>query len=138
MPFITQTAIGIREYLSVFGGDYDTPDGTAVRDYIHVVDIAKAHVFAIERMIENKGKANLEVFNLGTGHGFSVLDVIRSFEKVTGLKLNYRIVARREGDVEKVWADTHYANAELGWKAVKSLDDMTISAWNWEKRLAGK
>ena len=89
-------------------------------------------------MIENKGKANLEVFNLGTGHGFSVLDVIRSFEKVTGLKLNYKIVARRQGDVEKVWADTHYANTELGWKAVKSLDDMTLSAWNWEKRLAGK
>jgi UDP-glucose 4-epimerase len=135
MPFVTQTAIGIRECLSVFGGDYDTPDGTAVRDYIHVVDIAKAHVIAVERMIGNKGKSNLEIFNLGTGNGLSVLEVIHSFEKVTSIKLNYKIVARRSGDVEKVWADTHFANAELGWKAEKSLDDMTLSAWNWEKRL---
>ena len=138
MPYITQTAIGIRECLNVFGGDYDTPDGTAIRDYIHVVDIAKAHVVAVERIIGNKGKSNLEVFNLGTGKGLSVLEVIRSFEKVTGLKLNYKIVDRRPGDVEKVWADTHFANAELGWKAGKSLDDMTRSAWEWEKRLEKK
>lgn len=137
MPFVTQTAIGMRECLSVFGGDYDSNDGTAVRDYIHVVDIAKAHVIAVERMIGNKGKSNLEVFNLGTGNGFTVLEVIHSFEKVTGLKLNYKIVERRAGDVEKVWADTQFANAELGWKAEKSLDDMTLSAWKWEKRLAG-
>jgi UDP-glucose 4-epimerase len=136
MPFVTQTAIGIRECLSVFGGDYNTPDGTAVRDYIHVVDIAKAHVIAIERMIGNKGKSNFEVFNLGTGNGFSVLEVINSFEKVTGQKLNYKIVDRRSGDVEKVWADTQYANSELGWKAEKTLDDMTLSSWEWEKRLA--
>jgi len=136
MPFVTQTAIGIRECLSVFGGDYDTPDGTAVRDYIHVVDIAKAHVIAVERMIGNKGKSNFEVFNLGTGNGFSVLEVIHSFEKMTGQKLNYKIVDRRPGDVEKVWADTQFANKELGWKAEKSLDDMTLSSWEWEKRLA--
>jgi UDP-glucose 4-epimerase len=135
MPFVTQTAIGIRECLSVFGGDYNTPDGTAVRDYIHVVDIAKAHVVAVERMIGKKGKSDFEVFNLGTGNGTSVLEVINSFEKMTGLKLNYKIVERRSGDVEKVWADTSFANSELGWKAEKSLDDMTLSAWNWEKKL---
>jgi len=136
MPFVTQTAIGIRECLSVFGGDYDTPDGTAIRDYIHVVDLAKAHVVAVERLIQNKYKSDLEIFNLGTGDGFSVLDVIRSFEKMTKQKLNYKIVDRRPGDVEKVWADTCFANEELGWKAEKSLDEMTLSSWEWEKRLA--
>jgi UDP-glucose 4-epimerase len=136
MPFVTQTAIGIRECLSVFGGDYNTPDGTAVRDYIHVVDLAKAHVIAVERMLGNKGKSNFEVFNLGTGNGLSVLEVIQSFEKVTGQKLNYKVVDRRSGDVEKVWADTRFANEELGWKAMKGLDEMTLSAWNWELRLA--
>ena len=135
MPFITQTAVGIRESLKVFGGDYDTVDGTAVRDYIHVVDIAKAHVVAVERMIGDKGKSDLEVFNLGTGNGFSVLEVIRSFEKMSGEKLNYSIVDRRPGDVEKVWADTRFANEELGWKAERSLDDMTLSAWKWELKL---
>ncbi|NVO19754.1 MAG: UDP-glucose 4-epimerase GalE [Bacteroidetes bacterium] len=136
MPFVTQTAIGIRQCLDVFGGDYNTPDGTAVRDYIHVVDLAKAHVIAVERMMGNKGKSNMEVFNLGTGNGLSVLEVIRSFEKVTGLKLNYKIVDRRPGDVEKVWADTRFANEELGWQAKKTVDDMTYSAWEWERRLA--
>ena len=135
MPFVTQTAIGIRECLSVFGGDYNTIDGTAVRDYIHVVDLAKAHVIAVERMLGNKGKSNFEVFNLGTGNGFSVLEVIQSFEKVTGQKLNYKIVDRRAGDVEKVWADTSFANTELGWKANKGLDDMTLSSWKWELKL---
>jgi UDP-glucose 4-epimerase len=135
MPYVTQTAIGIRECLNVFGGDYNTPDGTAVRDYIHVGDLARAHVVAVERMLQNKGLSNLEVFNLGTGNGISVLEVIRSFEKVTGQKLKYKIVDRREGDIEKVWADTKLANSELGWKAVKNLDDMTLSAWKWEKRL---
>jgi len=136
VPFITQTAIGKRECLSVFGNDYNTPDGTAIRDYIHVVDIAKAHVVAVERMIEEKGKLDLEVFNLGTGIGYSVMDVIKSFEKVSGEKLNYKIVPRRPGDVERVWADTRFANEELGWKAEKDLDDMMLSAWNWEKTLA--
>ena len=135
VPFITQTAIGIREYLSVFGDTYDTPDGTAIRDYIHVVDLAKAHVIAVDRMINSKMKNDFEVFNLGTGNGYSVLDVIKSFEKVTGLKLNYRIVDRREGDITQVWANPDYSNNELGWKAEKGIDEMTLSAWEWEKAL---
>lgn len=138
VPFITQTAIGQRECLSVFGSDYDTPDGTAVRDYIHVVDIAKAHVIAVERMLSGKGKQALEIFNLGTGTGYSVLDVINAFEKVSGQKLNYKIVPRRPGDVEKVWADTRFANDELGWKAEKSIDEMMLTAWEWEKALADR
>ena len=135
VPFITQTAIGKRECLSVFGSDYDTPDGTAIRDYIHVVDLAKAHLIAVERMLGGKSKLNLEIFNLGTGTGYSVLEVIKSFERVTGKKLNYKIVPRRPGDVEKVWANTQFANDELGWKAEKTLDEMMLSAWNWEKSL---
>lgn len=138
VPFITQTAIGLRPALNVFGDDYNTSDGTAIRDYIHVVDIAKAHVVAIRRMIEMKGKSKLEIFNLGTGTGLSVLEVIQSFERVSGEKLNYRIVPRRPGDVEKVWADTQYANYELGWKAEKSLDEMMSSAWKWEQKLNSK
>ena len=136
VPFITQTAIGKRNCLNVFGNDYNTPDGTAIRDYIHVVDIAKAHVIAVERMLGGKTRLDLEVFNLGTGTGYSVLDVINAFEKVSGEKLNYRIVPRRPGDVEMVWADTRFANVELGWKAQKSLDEMMASAWKWEKALA--
>ncbi|MHC1778236.1 MAG: UDP-glucose 4-epimerase GalE [Lentimicrobium sp.] len=136
VPFITQTAIGLRQSLSVFGSDYDTPDGTAVRDYIHVVDLAKAHVVAVNRMIGKTGKSDFEIFNLGTGNGFSVLEVIKSFEKVSGESLNYKIVGRRPGDVEKVWADTSFANQELGWKAEKSLDEMMSSAWKWEQALA--
>jgi UDP-glucose 4-epimerase len=135
VPFITQTAAGIRKELSVFGNDYDTPDGTCIRDYIHVVDLAKAHVVAAERMIEDKNKANFEIFNLGTGNGFSVLEVVKSFEKVTGMKLNYKIVGRRAGDIVKVFSDTKIANEKLGWKAEKTLDDMMLSAWNWEKRI---
>ena len=138
VPFITQTAIGIREQLSVFGSDYNTPDGTAIRDYIHVVDLAQAHVVAVERMINKIGKKDVEIFNLGTGNGFSVLEVINSFEKVSKEKLNYKIVDRRAGDVEIVYADTTFANDELGWKAKKSLDEMMLSAWNWEKALAEK
>lgn len=138
MPFITQTAIGKREVLSVFGDDYPTPDGTAIRDYIHVVDLAKAHVVAVERMVQNRGKSNFEVFNLGTGNGYSVLEVIRSFEKVSGRKLNYKIVGRRAGDIEKIWADPSFANRELGWKAELGLDEMTLSAWKWEQTLAEK
>jgi UDP-glucose 4-epimerase len=135
MPYITQTAIGIREYLRVWGNDYNTPDGTAIRDYLHVVDLAIAHVIAIERMISKKNKEKVEIFNLGTGNGFSVMEVIQSFERSTGVKLNYRIMARRSGDVEQVWADTSFANRELGWKAEKTLDEMTLSAWNWELAL---
>jgi len=137
VPFITQTAIGIREQLSVFGSDYNTPDGTAVRDYIHVVDLAQAHVIAVDRMINEKQKKKVEIFNLGTGNGFSVLEVINSFEKVSGVKLNYKIVDRRPGDVEIVYADTKFANDELGWKAQKSLDQMMDSAWKWENALKG-
>jgi len=138
VPFITQTAIGKRDVLSVFGDDYDTPDGTAIRDYLHVVDLAKAHVVALDRIIQSKNKNEVEIFNLGTGNGFSVLEVIKSFEKVSGEKLNYRIVDRRPGDVEKVWSDTSYANKELGWKARKTLDEMMLSAWNWEKAINTK
>ncbi|MCK9204662.1 MAG: UDP-glucose 4-epimerase GalE [Bacteroidales bacterium] len=138
MPYITQTAIGKRDFLRVWGNDYRTPDGTAIRDYIHVVDLAKAHVVAVERMIANKGKKKIETFNLGTGKGASVMEVIQSFERSTGIQLNYKILDRRPGDVEKVWADTSFANQELGWKAEKSLDEMTYSAWKWEKALAAK
>lgn len=138
VPFITQTAIGLRQTLNVYGSDYNTPDGTAVRDYIHVVDLAKAHVVAVNRMMKEAGKPDYEIFNLGTGNGFSVLEVIQSFEKVSGQSLNYKITDRRPGDVEKVWADTSYANEELGWKAEKSLDEMMLSAWKWEQSLAAK
>jgi len=133
VPFITQTAYGIREELKVFGDDYNTPDGSAIRDYINVVDLSKAHVVAIKRLLGNRQKKNFEVFNLGTGRGNSVLEVITVFEKATGLKINYRIVGRREGDIEKVYADTRYANEELGWVAESSLDKTLLSAWNWEK-----
>lgn len=133
VPFVTQTAYGIREELSVFGNDYDTADGTGVRDYINVVDLARAHVTAITRLIENKNKANYEVFNLGTGHGYSVLEIIKTFEKATGVKVRYKIVDRRPGDIAMVYADTSYANDELGWKAEVPLDDTLRSAWRWEK-----
>ncbi len=135
VPFITQTAIGLREQLSVFGDDYNTPDGTAIRDYIHVVDLAKAHVIAIDRMIGDKMKKPFEVFNLGTGNGYSVLEAIKSFEKVSGRKLNYKIVGRREGDIEQVWANPEFSNRELGWKAERGLDEMMESAWKWELAL---
>ena len=138
VPFITQTAIGIREQLSVFGDNYATPDGTAIRDYIHVVDLAKAHVIAIDRMVNSKMKQQMEIFNLGTGNGYSVLDVINSFEKVSGQKLNYKIVDRREGDITQVWANPDYSNDELGWKAEKGIDEMTLSAWKWEQALREK
>ena len=138
VPFITQTAIGLRAQLSVFGDDYNTHDGTAVRDYIHVVDLAKAHVVAVKRMIDSKMKQSFEIFNLGTGTGLSVLDVIKSFERVSGEKLNYKIVGRRAGDVEQVWADPTYSNDELGWKAMKTVDEMTASAWKWEKVYRGR
>jgi len=135
VPYITQTAIGKREKLSVFGNDYNTKDGTPVRDYIHVVDLAKAHVVAIDRMLNGNQKQAWEIFNLGRGNGYTVLEVIGSFEKVTGLKLNYEIIGRRAGDIEKVWADTSLANRELGWKAELDLDEMMRSAWDWELAL---
>jgi UDP-glucose 4-epimerase len=138
VPFITQAAVGKRPALKVFGSDYNTPDGTAIRDYIHIVDLAQAHVVAVDRMIKKKSALDYEVFNLGTGNGFTVLEVIRSFEKVSGRKLNYEIVGRRPGDVEKVWADTSFANTELGWKAQRDIDDMMNSAWKWELALTEK
>ena len=137
VPFITQTAAGLRDELKVFGDDYDTPDGSAIRDYINVVDLAKAHVIAIERLLNGKNKSNYEVFNLGTGEGLSVLQVVKGFEKATGVKLNYKIVDRRAGDIEKIWADTTYANEELGWKAEIGLEETLLSAWNWEKKVRG-
>ena len=137
-PFITQTAIGKREQLMVNGNDYNTPDGTCIRDYIHVVDIAKAHIIAIQRLLENKNKSSFEIFNLGTGRGNSVLEVIKSFEKVSGKKLNYKIVGRRVGDIEKIYADSTLASVELNWKADKTMDDMMLSAWEWEVKLAEK
>ncbi|MDX9906086.1 MAG: UDP-glucose 4-epimerase GalE [Bacteroidales bacterium] len=133
VPYITQTATGKRPYLRVFGNDYNTPDGTPVRDYLHVTDLAKAHVAALDRMKEGKMKEKFEVFNLGTGKGYSVMDIISSFEKVAEMKLNYKVVARRPGDVEQIWADPTLANTELGWKAEKTLDEMLLSAWNWQK-----
>jgi UDP-glucose 4-epimerase len=132
VPFITQTAIGIREQLSVFGNDYNTPDGSCIRDYIHVVDLAKAHVTAVKRLLENRNRVNFEMFNLGTGRGISVLELIRVFEKVSGMKLNYKITERRPGDMEQIWADTSLANNELGWKAESTLEQTLKSAWDWE------
>lgn len=137
VPFITQTAAGLRDELKVFGDDYDTPDGSAIRDYINVVDLAKAHVVAIGRLLNGKNKKNYEIFNLGTGNGLTVLEIVNGFEKATGVKLNYKIVARRAGDIEKIWADTTFANEELGWKAEKELEETLLSAWNWEKRVRG-
>lgn len=133
MPYITQTAAGEREVLNVFGGDYPTKDGTPIRDYIHVVDLAKAHVLAMERLIQTKNKQNYEVFNLGTGKGSTVLEVIQSFEDATGIKIPYRIVNRRPGDVEVVYADPTLARIELGWKTALGLKEMTASSWAWEK-----
>jgi len=133
VPFITQTGVGLREQLSVFGDDYPTDDGTCIRDYIHVVDLAKAHVAALQRLLKGKNESNYEVFNLGTGKGSSVLEAIQSFERVSGKKLNYKIVDRRPGDIVQAYADTKKANEVLGWKAKSSLDDAMKSAWEWEK-----
>ncbi len=133
VPFITQTAAGIREQLSVFGGDYNTADGTCIRDYIHVVDLAKAHIAALE--YSHKMEESYDFFNIGTGKGHSVLDVIKSFEKVSGLSLNYQIVDRRPGDIEKIYADTTKVSKVLDWKAQYDLDDMMRTAWEWQKKL---
>lgn len=138
VPFITQTAIGKRECLSVFGNDYPTPDGTCLRDYIDIVDLAKAHVCAVDRMVEGKMKDGYEIFNIGTGRPVSVLELIKSFEKVNGVKLNWKFAPRRAGDVTAVWADPTLAEEELGWKAQRSVDETLAAAWAWEKRLAGR
>ena len=138
IPFVTQTAAGIRPVLSVFGDDYNTPDGSCIRDYINVTDLAKAHVVAVNRMTGGKMKKPFEIFNIGTGRGVSTLEVVRTFEKVNHLKLNYKIVGRRAGDIEAVWADPSFANEELGWKAEKSLDETLQSAWKWQQHLGKK
>ena len=138
LPYVTQTAVGIRECLSIFGDDYNTNDGTAVRDYIDIIDLAEAHVCAVNRMIEGKCKSNIEFFNIGTGNGVSVLELVNTFEQVNNLKLNYKIVGRRDGDIEAVWADASYANNELGWSAKVPLSETLLNVWNWEKRLNNK
>lgn len=135
VPFITQTGIGLRKELSVYGNDYPTPDGTAIRDYIHVVDLAKAHVVALQRLVENKNLDKVETFNLGTGTGSSVLEVITAFEKVSGKKLPYKIVGRREGDITSAYANTDKANNVLGWKAQSTLEESLASAWKWEQKI---
>ena len=137
VPFLTQTAIGRRECLSVYGNDYPTPDGTCLRDFIDIVDLAKAHVFAVTRMVEGRMKKDYEVFNVGTGRPLSVLELITTFERVNGLKLNWKFAPRRPGDVVAVWADPSLAERELGWKAERPLEDTLRSAWAWEKHLAG-
>ncbi|MDD3788792.1 MAG: UDP-glucose 4-epimerase GalE [Petrimonas sp.] len=138
VPYITQTGIGIRKELSVFGDDYNTPDGSCIRDFINVVDLAKAHVIAIARMLEDKSDEKVEIFNLGTGNGVSVLELIKVFEKVSGKPLNYKIVGRREGDIEQIWANPDHANNVLGWKAVETIEDTMASAWKWQQRLRQK
>lgn len=135
VPFITQTAIGKREQLSVFGNDYPTNDGTCIRDYIHVMDLARAHVVALKRLMNNEAESNYDVFNLGTGKGNSVLEVIQSFERTTGKKLSYKIAERREGDITAAYADTIKANSVLGWRSEKDLDEALESAWKWEKKV---
>ncbi len=138
VPYITQTAYGLRDELKVFGDDYDTPDGSCIRDYLHVVDLARAHVVAVDRLLEGRSRENYEVFNLGTGKGVSVLEAIRSFERVTGIKVRYTIAGRRPGDIEKIWADPSLANRELGWVTKRSLDNAMESAWEWEKQIRRK
>lgn len=138
VPFITQTGVGLREELSVYGSDYPTQDGTAVRDYIYVVDLAKAHVVALKRLLEHKNTHNYEVFNVGTGKGSSVLEVIQSFERISGKKLNYKIVDRRAGDITTAYADTTKANKILGWKSAYTLDEAMESAWRWEQKIRNK
>ena len=135
LPFVTQTAAGIRKELKVFGDDYNTPDGSCIRDYIYVVDLAKAHVKAVERMLTKQAAEQVEIFNLGTGRGLSVLEIVNTFMQVTGVNIPYQIVGRREGDIEQVWANPEKANKVLGWKADTPVGDVLLSAWNWEKKL---
>lgn len=136
LPFVTQTARGLRKQLQVFGDDYNTPDGSCIRDYIHVVDLARAHVIAVKRLIDEKSDSNVEIFNLGTGRGLSVFEILRTFEKVNNVKVPYKIVGRRAGDIEKVWADPSYANEVLGWQATETVEETLRSAWAWEQNLA--
>ncbi|MDM1499543.1 UDP-glucose 4-epimerase GalE [Myroides odoratimimus] len=138
IPYITQTAVGVREFLSIYGEDYDTPDGTCVRDYIHVVDLADAHVRALKRLLQKENVERVEAFNVGNGQGYSVLELVRSFEKVSGLTLKYKIVDRRPGDVDKAWADNTKVCSVLGWKPTKTLDDMLDSAWKWEQKVRSR
>ncbi|MCL1937959.1 MAG: UDP-glucose 4-epimerase GalE [Candidatus Azobacteroides sp.] len=135
VPYLTQAAIGIRKELSIYGNDYNTPDGSCIRDYIHVVDLAKAHVIALDRILENKSESRLEYFNLGTGKGVSVLELVYAFERATGVKVPFKIVGRREGDIEQIWADSRYANEVLGWKSVETIEDTLKSAWRWQLKL---
>ncbi|WP_421920974.1 UDP-glucose 4-epimerase GalE [Marinifilum sp.] len=135
IPFLTQTVAGIRPELSVFGNDYNTPDGSCIRDYINVVDLAAAHVVSIERLLKDQHQSNYEYFNIGTGAGVSVLEIIESFERSTGQKVPHKIVGRRAGDIEQIYADTSFSNKELGWKAEKSIDETLLSAWNWQQTL---
>ena len=138
IPYLTQTAIGIRPCLSVFGDDYDTPDGSCIRDFIYVLDLAKAHVAAMARILDGKNTEPVEIYNVGTGKGVSVFELIHTFEKCTGVKLNYKVVPRRPGDIEKVWGNVDKANKVLGWKAVHTLEEALSSAWNWQKKLREK
>lgn len=138
IPYLTQTAIGIRKCLSVFGDDYDTPDGSCIRDFIYVLDLAKAHVAAMARILDGKNTEAVEIYNVGTGKGVSVFELINTFEKCTGVKLNYKVVPRRPGDIEKVWGNVDKANNVLGWKAVHTLEEALSSAWNWQKQLREK
>ncbi|MDE6191157.1 MAG: UDP-glucose 4-epimerase GalE [Muribaculum sp.] len=135
IPYLTQTAIGVRKELSVFGNDYNTRDGYCIRDFIDVVDLARAHVIAVERMLEDKSEAKIEIFNLGTGNGLSVMELINAFERATGVKVPYKIAPRRAGDIEQVWADPKYANEVLGWTATTPIDDTMRSAWAWQLKL---
>ncbi|MCQ2958971.1 MAG: UDP-glucose 4-epimerase GalE [Bacteroidales bacterium] len=137
VPYVTQTAAGIRKELSVFGDDYNTPDGSAIRDYIYVVDLAKAHVKAMQRLLACENKKEIEIFNLGTGNGVSVLELVKTFMNATGVNLPYKIVGRRAGDTEEVWADSSFAEKELGWTAKTPLTEVLASAWNWEKKVRG-
>ena len=138
VPYITQTASGKRACLSIFGNNYSTPDGTCQRDYIDIVDLAKAHVFAVRRMLDDKMEKDYEIFNVGTGRPVSVLELVKAFEKVNGLKLNYKFAPRRQGDVKAIWADPTLANKKLGWKAERTVEETLASAWAWERHLAGK
>ena len=135
IPYVTQTAIGIRKQLTIFGNDYNTPDGTCIRDYIYVVDLAKAHVAAMRRVLDDEDSPVIDYFNIGTGHGNSTLEIVETFEKATGVKLNWKYGPRREGDIEKIWGDCTKANKELGWKAETPLDDVMRSAWKWQLKL---
>jgi UDP-glucose 4-epimerase len=137
VPYITQTAAGLRKELSIFGDDYNTPDGTAIRDYINVVDLSEAHVVAINRLIKKNQKANYEFFNIGTGKGLSVMELVKTFIEVNGVDVPHSIAPRRAGDIEKIWADTTFSNKELGWKAKKTVEETLQSAWKWEKKIRG-